>query len=298
MCSTPEPITTSWTPAAIWAAAKLTACCAEPHWRSTVVAGVSIGQAGLQPGVAPDVEALLAVLLDAAGDDVLDRLGGDPGALDDLAVGASQQLVGVGVLVVALLRVPAPDRRAGGLHDDDLTAGVCAHSRPLRIDCDVRLLLYRAVDWLVSQSRREAPTDSFPRPMEERRQSGSGVVGGGAIACGLAAVAAAHGEVVMWVRGPDSRPRTVDAARAARRRARLAACGSRPTSTRWATRTFVVEAIVEDEATKAGTWLRTGTSARRRRDPRDHHVLAVDRRPGPTRPAARTASSAFTSSTR
>ena len=43
MCSTPPPITTSWTPAAISAAPKLTACWAEPHWRSTVVAGVSIG---------------------------------------------------------------------------------------------------------------------------------------------------------------------------------------------------------------------------------------------------------------
>ena len=42
-CSTPEPITTSWTPAAISAAPKFTACCAEPHWRSTVVAAASIG---------------------------------------------------------------------------------------------------------------------------------------------------------------------------------------------------------------------------------------------------------------
>ena len=41
MCSTPEPITTSWMPLAICEAAKLTACCAEPHWRSIVVAGVS-----------------------------------------------------------------------------------------------------------------------------------------------------------------------------------------------------------------------------------------------------------------
>ena len=43
MCSTPPPIATSCTPAAISAAAKLIACCAEPHWRSTVVAGVSSG---------------------------------------------------------------------------------------------------------------------------------------------------------------------------------------------------------------------------------------------------------------
>ena len=43
MCSTPPASTTSWTPLAISAAAKLTACCADPHWRSIVVAGVSIG---------------------------------------------------------------------------------------------------------------------------------------------------------------------------------------------------------------------------------------------------------------
>jgi hypothetical protein len=52
--------------------AKLTACWAEPHWRSTVVAGRLDRQAGLEPGVAADVEHLLAVLLDAARDDVLD----------------------------------------------------------------------------------------------------------------------------------------------------------------------------------------------------------------------------------
>ena len=41
--STPPPMTTSWTPAAISAAAKVTACCAEPHCWSTVAAGVVIG---------------------------------------------------------------------------------------------------------------------------------------------------------------------------------------------------------------------------------------------------------------
>ena len=44
MCSTPEPMTTSWMPAAISAAPKFTACCAEPHWRSIVVAAVSTGR--------------------------------------------------------------------------------------------------------------------------------------------------------------------------------------------------------------------------------------------------------------
>ena len=50
MCSTPPPIIASWTPEATIAAAKLTACWPDPHWRSTVVAGVSIGRpASSQP---------------------------------------------------------------------------------------------------------------------------------------------------------------------------------------------------------------------------------------------------------
>src|SRR5436309_621062 len=44
MCSTPEPIIASCTPAATRAAEKLTACCAEPHCLSIVVPGVSIGR--------------------------------------------------------------------------------------------------------------------------------------------------------------------------------------------------------------------------------------------------------------
>ena len=53
MCSTPEPIATSWTPVAISAAAKLTACWAEPHWRSIVVAGVSIGSPASSQALRP-----------------------------------------------------------------------------------------------------------------------------------------------------------------------------------------------------------------------------------------------------
>src|ERR687891_62869 len=55
MCSTPPPITASWTPEATSAAPKLTACWAEPHWRSTVVAGgVTVFVAPLPLGPAPD----------------------------------------------------------------------------------------------------------------------------------------------------------------------------------------------------------------------------------------------------
>src|SRR5207302_7029872 len=76
----------------------------------------------LKPRVARHVQALLAELRHAARHHVLDHRGLDPRALDDLAVAAPEQLVGVGVLVVALLPVAAPDRRAHSLHDHDLAA--------------------------------------------------------------------------------------------------------------------------------------------------------------------------------
>ena len=85
-------------------------------------------QAGLEPGVAADVDALLAELLGAAGDHVAGLGGVDAGALEELAVGLGEQVRGVDVLVVALLRVPAPDRRADRLDDDDLAAAELAVS--------------------------------------------------------------------------------------------------------------------------------------------------------------------------
>ncbi len=53
MCSTPDPMATSWTPEATSAAAKFTACWAEPHWRSIVVAGVSIGRPASSQALRP-----------------------------------------------------------------------------------------------------------------------------------------------------------------------------------------------------------------------------------------------------
>src|SRR5680860_1087784 len=79
-------------------------------------------QAGLEPGVAADVDPLLAELLGAAGDHVAGLGRVDAGALEQLAVDLGQQVGGVDVLVVALLLVPAPDRRADRLDDYDLTA--------------------------------------------------------------------------------------------------------------------------------------------------------------------------------
>jgi hypothetical protein len=43
MLSTPAAITTSWVPDITACAAKCTACCEEPHWRSMVTAGTLSG---------------------------------------------------------------------------------------------------------------------------------------------------------------------------------------------------------------------------------------------------------------
>jgi hypothetical protein len=79
-------------------------------------------QPGLEPGVAPDVEPLLAELLNAAGDDVLDHGGLDAGAIDDLLEGPREQRGWVNVLVVALLLVTPADRGTGRLDDYHLAA--------------------------------------------------------------------------------------------------------------------------------------------------------------------------------
>ncbi len=84
-------------------------------------------QASLQPRVAGDVEALLAELLHAAGNDVFDHGGLDAGTIDHLGVDLREQRIGVGVLVVALLQVPATDWSANGLDDYDLAALCLPH---------------------------------------------------------------------------------------------------------------------------------------------------------------------------
>jgi 3-hydroxybutyryl-CoA dehydrogenase len=85
-----------------------------------------------------------------------------------------------------------------------------------------------------------------------------GIVGSGAIACGLAAAAARHGEVVLWARSEGSADRAramvdkacghlgdeVDAAHV-KVGCDLAALGGA---------TAVVEAVVEDAGTKAALW--------------------------------------------
>src|SRR5262249_56178703 len=90
-------------------------------------------EAGLEPGVARDVDCLLAELVDTAGDDVLDLGGFDPGALDHGVVALGKEVRGVDVLVVALLLVATTDRQAGGLHDHYLTStelSLLSHQMP------------------------------------------------------------------------------------------------------------------------------------------------------------------------
>ena len=122
MCSTPPPMATSWTPEAIIARGEVDGLLGGAALAVDGGGGGLDREPGLEPGVAGDVDALLAELLHAAGDDVLDLGGVDPGPLDDLAVGLGEQVRGMGVLVVALLLVAAADRRARRLDDHDLAA--------------------------------------------------------------------------------------------------------------------------------------------------------------------------------
>ena len=82
-------------------------------------------QAGLEPGVAADVVRLLPVLLDAAGDDVLDLGRIDAGPCQHLHEDRSEQLVRVDVPVVPLLGMAAAHRCPYRLDDHDLTSVQC-----------------------------------------------------------------------------------------------------------------------------------------------------------------------------
>ena len=110
------------------------------------------------------------------------------------------------------------------------------------------------------------------------------IAGAGTIACGLAVTAARHGEVVLWARSEASADRAraavsklcerLEAPRARRARIR----GDRAGPLQGAT--FIVEAVVEDPDHKAAAAGRAGGPPRPGRDPRHHHLLALDRRAG------------------
>ena len=72
MCSTPPPIITSWTPEAIIAAGVVDRLLGGAALAVDRGGRVSIGKPA-SPGVAADVQGLLAELLDAAGDHVFDE---------------------------------------------------------------------------------------------------------------------------------------------------------------------------------------------------------------------------------
>ena len=88
-----------------------------------------------------------------------------------------------------------------------------------------------------------------------------GIAGGGAIASGLACVAAEHGQVVLWARRPDAATAKVE--RLIEKRGGLGA-GNVSVSAdldSLAGATFIVEAIAEEPAAKAELLARLGGSA-------------------------------------
>ena len=111
----------------------------------------------LQPSVATDVEALGAELRDAAGDHILDLTGVDAGALDDRAVGGAEELVGMGVLVIALLGVTAADRCPSGFNDDDLAAMAIAIRRHVRLLLSLSSHVWTSAKVHLSERSRTVP---------------------------------------------------------------------------------------------------------------------------------------------
>ena len=97
-----------------------------------------------------------------------------------------------------------------------------------------------------------AESEEAPPPLPERL----GVAGGGAIACGLAAAAARHGEVVLWARSAGSADRAQRSLQTACRKLEPEIAAERVRVTTeigelTAAGTFVVESIAEDPRAKA-----------------------------------------------
>ena len=78
----PPATTRSWVPDRTPWAAKCTACCEEPHWRSMVTPGTSSGSPAASQAGPGDVAGLRPDRVEAAEDDVLDGGRVDAGALD------------------------------------------------------------------------------------------------------------------------------------------------------------------------------------------------------------------------
>ena len=97
------------------------ACWLLPHWRSTVVAGNRLREAGAQQCVAGDVDRLVADLGDGTGDDVVDVRRVHSGAGHQFAQAVRQQVGGQHVV-----------QRAAGLAlaDGGADAATMTASRP------------------------------------------------------------------------------------------------------------------------------------------------------------------------
>ena len=111
MLSTPPAIISSASPALMARAAWPTASRPEPHRRLTVMPGHAVGQAGEQQRHARDVAVVLAGLVGAAEDHVVDRGGGHAGvALHQLADRVRGEIVGADLGEAAAV---AADRASG-----------------------------------------------------------------------------------------------------------------------------------------------------------------------------------------
>ena len=118
--STPPPMNTSPSPTAIAWAAELIAWSPEPHSRLTVWPPTSTGKPGEQQRHPRDVAVVLAGLVGAAEDDVLDERRVDAGAVDEPAQDRGGQVVGPDARQGAAV---AADGRPDGLDDPRFAQG-------------------------------------------------------------------------------------------------------------------------------------------------------------------------------
>jgi 3-hydroxybutyryl-CoA dehydrogenase len=136
--------------------------------------------------------------------------------------------------------VTAADRRADGF-DDHYLSTLLAHAA-------------YSTALTVQSANLPAPDTTESEHMQERL----GIVGSGAIACGLAAAAARHGEVVLWARSAGSAERaTADVARACGKLSGEVNAGHVRIGTdlgALAGVSAIVEAVVEDLDAKAALW--------------------------------------------
>ena len=146
---------TSPSPTAIAWAAELIACSPDPHSRLTVCPPTSTGKSGEEQRHPGDVAVVLAGLVGAAEDDVLDERRVDAGAVDDRAQDGGGEIVRPDARERAAV---AADRRADGLDDPGLAERPVG--RGSRGDC-TRRRLARLRQRARPSSARPAGSPSF-----------------------------------------------------------------------------------------------------------------------------------------